>query len=276
MSNNFVSYSDANTIVSKIGEKFSSLGGAYVPRGSSTFANLPSTLIQTMTGYVYNVTDDFTTDTRFIEGAGKKYSAGTNVVVADTSTTAYNEVTPVGTENPKDEGWFERSGAAEPYTYTETTDETVDSGKTYYEKVVTPNYQFDVIGNFIDVDALEDAIQNVSDMITGEFDKTADYAVGDVVVNDGKLYKFKTAYAPYTEVTPTGSENPSDEGWYEESGGVYTPTADVTVDSGKTYYAASEWDASKADETTVVELINAAEPESLTTEQINALLALLD
>lgn len=276
MSQNFVNYNDAHTIVEKIGEKFSSLGGAYVPRGSVAFANLPSTLTQTMTGYVYNVTDDFTTDARFIEGTGKKYSAGTNVVVADVSTTEYTEVTPTGTENPKEEGWFERSGAAEPYTYTETTDETVDGSKTYYEKVVTPAFKFDVIGNFIDVDALEENIKAVQDMITGEFEAGKDYAVGDVVIHEKKLYQFNTAYSAYSEVTPTGTENPSTEGWYEYDGTDYTLSADTAVDSGKTYYAANEWDASKADETTVAALIEAAEPESLTTEQINALLALLD
>ena len=42
--------------------------------------------------------------------------------------------------------------------------------------------------------------------------------------------------ASYSEVTPVGTENPQEEGWYEESGGVYTLTTDTTVVSGKTYY----------------------------------------
>lgn len=46
----------------------------------------------------------------------------------------YTAVTPVGTENPSAEGWYERSGSAEPYTYTLTTDTTVDATKTYYKK----------------------------------------------------------------------------------------------------------------------------------------------
>nr|MCR5238524.1 hypothetical protein [Lachnospiraceae bacterium] len=56
----------------------------------------------------------------------------------------------------------------------------------------------------------------------------------------------------------------------------------VLVYDGKLYQlkeahaANADWDASKADEVTVVDLISAAEPESLTTEQTNALLALLD
>ena len=50
---------------------------------------------------------------------------------------AYDAVSPVGTENPSEEGWYERSGSAGSYVYTLTTDTTVDSEKTYYEKTVT-------------------------------------------------------------------------------------------------------------------------------------------
>lgn len=46
----------------------------------------------------------------------------------------YTAVTPVGTENPKNEGWYERSGSAGSYVYTLSTDTTVQSGKTYYER----------------------------------------------------------------------------------------------------------------------------------------------
>lgn len=52
----------------------------YKPGGSRTFAQLP-TPSEDYLGYVYNITDAFTTDNRFIEGAGKQYSAGTNVAV---------------------------------------------------------------------------------------------------------------------------------------------------------------------------------------------------
>lgn len=45
-----------------------------------------------------------------------------------------------------------------------------------------------------------------------------------------------TTTTVYTAVAPTGTEDPSNEGWYEESGGYYTLSSDTTVDSGKTYY----------------------------------------
>lgn len=47
---------------------------------------------------------------------------------------SYDAATPVGTENPSEEGWYERSGSAGSYVYTLTTDTTVDNEKTYYIK----------------------------------------------------------------------------------------------------------------------------------------------
>ena len=49
------------------------------------------------------------------------------------STTSYREVTPAGTENPKEEGWY----VVDDGEYVPTTDETVQGGTTYYEKVIT-------------------------------------------------------------------------------------------------------------------------------------------
>lgn len=51
----------------------------YEPKGSSAFASLPAPAKE-LVGDVYNVTDEFTTTESFVEGAGKKYPAGTNVV----------------------------------------------------------------------------------------------------------------------------------------------------------------------------------------------------
>lgn len=45
---------------------------------------------------------------------------------------SYDAVTPETGANPKEEGWYERSGSAGSYVYTLTTDTTVAEGKTYY------------------------------------------------------------------------------------------------------------------------------------------------
>ena len=78
------------------------IGSAYKAAGSSAFADLP-TPAAGIEGNVYNVTDAFTADTKFITAEqGQKYPAGTNVVVVEVpgveeapSTYAYDVLTGV-------------------------------------------------------------------------------------------------------------------------------------------------------------------------------------
>ena len=51
--------------------------GGLIYKGSVTFANIPTTDMRS--GDMYNIEDDFTTDSRFQEGAGKSVKAGTNI-----------------------------------------------------------------------------------------------------------------------------------------------------------------------------------------------------
>ena len=44
----------------------------------------------------------------------------------------------------------------------------------------------------------------------------------------------------YTVVSPVGTENPSEEGWFVLQGDVYVPTSDMEVDENKTYYERTE------------------------------------
>lgn len=60
------------------------LSSVYKPAGSVAFASLPTPSADNL-GNVYNVTDGFTTDDRFVEGTGQEYPAGTNVAVVETS-----------------------------------------------------------------------------------------------------------------------------------------------------------------------------------------------
>lgn len=53
------------------------LGYPINPKGSITFANLPTSGMEY--GWMYNVTDDFTTDSRFVEGSGIRYNGGAEV-----------------------------------------------------------------------------------------------------------------------------------------------------------------------------------------------------
>lgn len=181
---NFVSYDNATELMQGIADAIASAAakGGFTFRGSVAFANLPSTLTEAMKNFVYNVTDDFTTDARFIEGAGKKYPTGTDVAVAELS--SYDAVTPVGTENPQEEGWYEQVGTSDEYI--PTTDTAVDGAKTYYELV--KSYKFDTLPGFIDLSYIEN-------MIAGAFSTSVAYETGDVVIYEGALYKFKADHA---------------------------------------------------------------------------------
>ena len=290
---NFVSYSDAQQLMTKISQKFSALSGAYVPRGNSTFAGLPATPTASMSGYVYNITDDFTTDSRFVEGAGKEYHAGSNVVVVDNST--FDAVTPLGSEDPSSEGWYELVDGK----YVLSADTTVDGSKTYYEKTVL--IQYDVLGNFIDISGLEDAIDDLADNFADEFDNTAAYAIGDIVVNDYKLYKFKVAHvagawdatevdridvedlitAIKTELATTKNAIETSIADIFDSANAYD-VGDVVYHDDALYKfkaahtAGDPWDATEVDAVQVADLMSEMEPDSLTPQQIIDLEGLLD
>lgn len=66
----------------------SAITGVYTPKGSIAFESLPVPVAGKV-GWVYNITDAFTTDSNFVEGEGFEYPAGTNVVCAEISAGDY-------------------------------------------------------------------------------------------------------------------------------------------------------------------------------------------
>ena len=66
----------------------SAITGVYTPKGSIAFASLPTAAAGNK-GWVYNITDAFTTTAAFVEGAGHAYGAGTNVVCVDAGSGSY-------------------------------------------------------------------------------------------------------------------------------------------------------------------------------------------
>lgn len=99
--NNFISNTDLSTALAtkanvsdiytkdqtynktEVNEKIdAALSSVYKPAGSADFAELPTPTKDNL-GYVYNVNDAFITDNRFVEGVGKSYPSGTNVVVVE-------------------------------------------------------------------------------------------------------------------------------------------------------------------------------------------------
>ena len=123
---------DIANLREEVNNKISSV---YKAKGSLPFASLTSELlVKANEGNVYNITDAFTSTADFAEGAGKKYTAGTNVVIIETTTAVFSEstdntvdaektyyvnqnggysvVTPAGNEDPATEGWYEMTTPA--------------------------------------------------------------------------------------------------------------------------------------------------------------------
>lgn len=72
-------YAKTSDVTSSINSAISS---TYKACGSVAFASLP-TVADERVGNVYNVSDAFVTTEEFVEGSGKSYPAGTNVVAVD-------------------------------------------------------------------------------------------------------------------------------------------------------------------------------------------------
>lgn len=65
------------------------VSSVYKAKGSiPTIADLPTPSKETE-GFVYNIESEFTTNSNFVEGVGKTYPAGTNVVIVNTTGTEY-------------------------------------------------------------------------------------------------------------------------------------------------------------------------------------------
>ena len=65
------------------------IASVYKPGPSVAFENLPA-LTAANEGFVYNITNAFTTTADFVEGAGKALPAGTNIQVVDADATGEN------------------------------------------------------------------------------------------------------------------------------------------------------------------------------------------
>ena len=84
----------ANTVEGAITEllgKINALPSSIVPKGTKAFSALtPATdLVAANVGFMWNISDGFTTTSDFVEGAGQVIPAGANVYVANPSTGVY-------------------------------------------------------------------------------------------------------------------------------------------------------------------------------------------
>lgn len=70
--------------------KITTIPSAIIPKGTRTFSQLaPSTdLVEGSLGFMWNISDAFTTTSDFAEGSGKSVAAGSNIYVANVGTVA--------------------------------------------------------------------------------------------------------------------------------------------------------------------------------------------
>ena len=79
----------ANALKTRLDRITASATSVYTPAGSLTSPD-PSKLTKENVGKVYNISQEFTTESdNFLEGNGKKYPAGTNIVVIESETDTY-------------------------------------------------------------------------------------------------------------------------------------------------------------------------------------------
>ena len=182
-----------NNVTLEGNKSLSDLGivsGGYTTKGSSLFADLPRQLTPEKDGWVYNVSDNFITDNRFVEGSGISYSAGTNVVIVRAEDTISYSETTIEEGNPAELGLYEKNNGV----YTRTQDTEIVSGKTYYTKVETPTYKFDALSGFVDVSPIDTRVTATQTMIASAFDSTQRYDVGNFVIYDNKFYRCITTH----------------------------------------------------------------------------------
>ena len=210
----YLDYEGLQRLVENIDKKYAPIAALLFKGTVEDIAHLPAVNTQ-KSGWMYNVTVGGGTTSDFVEGPGHILADGENVAAVEVIT--YNEVTPVGTENPSAEGWFELVDGA----YVLSADTTVDNSKTYYTE--SKVMKWDILGGVFE---LEDKYLEFGQ----EFPQNP---------IDGRtfLYMGETTFE-YNEVTPEGTENPKELGWYEydEANDEYVLTTDETVDNEKTYY----------------------------------------
>lgn len=98
-------------------------GGKYIPMGTAWPSNDGNAV-----GIVYEDVDVTTGDMPgSVVLAGTVYEDRLAITGAD-----YDSVTLKDLVSPQEQGWQERSGSSPSYTYTDSTDTTVNTSKTYY------------------------------------------------------------------------------------------------------------------------------------------------
>ena len=126
----------------------SQIGRVYRPGPSVAFANLPALTAENL-GKVVNVTNDFTTTSSFVEGAGKKYKAGADVGIVEVSAAGY-----VATEDETAQAGKTYYADANGTALDTQPAEGADISEAGYYEHVDAVYKYNVFANFVDTSNL--------------------------------------------------------------------------------------------------------------------------
>lgn len=183
--------------------KKTDIASAYIAKGSvDDLAGLAELNIEGNVGYVYNVKAAFSTDETFVEGSGKSYPAGTNVVVVEdqgeykfdalagiTDLSAYETAAQAAgkyaTQSALTEGLAEKANTSDLEGYVDSGELTTALAGYAKSKDVSDTYETKA---------------NVTSGLAGKADKTEleDYLDKETA---GTTYVAKTEIATEEEIT---------------------------------------------------------------------------
>jgi len=293
MGQKYLDYQGLQRLVENINKKYAPISAIVFKSTVENIAALPA-IANEKAGYMYNLKIGGITTEDFVEGAGHILADGENVAAVELMTGEYAKQTLAADADPKALGLYEvdtvtyndvtatlapdadpaalglyEEDALNPGKYVLTADNTIVSGKAYYEQVVTykltqdrlpvsgKDYfkagtvmKWDALGGLFD---LEDRYLEFGDT----FPKDARVVDGRTFLYMGDDTKVYTKVATpegrpdengYFELDsatavadPTTIYNPKQQGLYEKdetdpSAVFYVHSADVAYDDTKTYY----------------------------------------
>ena len=233
MAKQYLDYEGLQRLVQNINKKYAPISAIVFKGSVEDIAHLPA-LADQKAGWMYDVTTGGVTTSDFVEGAGHLLANGENVAAVEILLGTYTEVTPVTDDDPKAKGWYELVSG----DYVLSQDRAVVSGKTYYTADTV--MKWDILGGLFDI--YDRYLEFGAEFPIDPDDGRVFLYMGETVSEFNEVTPAGTenpsdkGWYEFTEVTPAGSEDPSSEGWYEIVDSKFVLTADTTIESGKTYY----------------------------------------
>lgn len=200
----------------------SDVASAIIPKGSISAVSALPTLEEASLGWMYNFDKAFTTTADFVEGSGKKYPAGTNVVVVEyadgvykydifsgfVDTDAYDSHIADTTIHVTAADKSEWSGKQDAITASNKLDADLVDDSSATNKFVTASEKVQISTNASDISSINSTLSgygnivthNVSEFATAAQGTKADTALQEVTSQD---VTDALGYTPAKKVTAT-------------------------------------------------------------------------